>query len=35
MSLSSDDLDEMLTRINSGAAAGSAESHTLDFKQTP
>jgi ATP-dependent DNA helicase RecG len=35
MPLSSDDLDEMLTRIHSGAAAGSLESQTLDFKQTP
>lgn len=35
MLLSSDDLDEMLTRIHSSAAAGSLESQTLDFKQTP
>jgi ATP-dependent DNA helicase RecG len=35
MPLSSDDLDEMLTRIHSGAAAGSLESQTFDFKQTP
>jgi ATP-dependent DNA helicase RecG len=35
MPLSSDDLDEMLTRIHSGVAAGSLESQTLDFKQTP